>query len=78
MELDLENSDYELITLQDLAYYVRCIPYSDVYYNDVWYASDFLLSLRRGSTVDHALLMAGNLNIKKIYIYITFIFSYIF
>ncbi|EGR30333.1 hypothetical protein IMG5_134820 [Ichthyophthirius multifiliis] len=58
MQKDLEIQDYYLETLQDLAHYVRCIPYTDIYSNDVWFSSDFFLSLKRGSIIDHALLMA--------------------
>ena len=55
---DLEQEDTVLETFDDLAHYTRCIPYIESDYNDIWYAPDFFLQLRRGTVVDHALLLA--------------------
>lgn len=56
---EMEEEDTELESLQDLAHYVRCIPFTESDYNDVWYSPDFFLALRRGSLIDHALLLAS-------------------
>lgn len=55
---DTEREDSVIETADDIAHYTRCIPYIDSDYNDVWYSPDFLLAIRRGTLVDHALLLA--------------------
>ncbi|KAL4496977.1 hypothetical protein ABPG72_002133 [Tetrahymena utriculariae] len=66
---ETEKQDTVLETLEDLAHYTRCIPFVESDYNDIWYPPDFFLSLRRGSMIDHAILMAclfmGSSSIKK-------------
>lgn len=46
-------------TLPEVAHFVRCIPYKNHEYPNVWSSPDFLLTIKIGSIEEHALLMAS-------------------
>ncbi len=50
--------DSNLSTLDEIAHYVRCIPYSSDPHEEVWSSPDFILTTRKGNQTDHAILMA--------------------
>lgn len=55
---DEKSDDLNLVTKKELAHYVRSIPLVNSKM-DVWNSPEFLLALREGNVIDHALLMAG-------------------
>lgn len=62
---DIERDDSILETMEDISHYTRCIPYIESDYNDLWFSPDFLLAIRRGTVVDHALLLACKESFRK-------------
>jgi hypothetical protein len=59
-EKDANFFDCNLRTLDEIAHYIRCIPYSAAdSSNEIWASPDFTLKVRKGSVEDHAILMAS-------------------
>jgi hypothetical protein len=57
---DINSEEKNILSAPQIAHFVRCIPFrtsEDSF--DTWSSPDFLLSLKKGSIVDHALLMAS-------------------
>lgn len=50
--------DCNLRTLDEIAHYTRCFPFSFEGKDDIWTSPDFLLKIRKGGVDDHAILMA--------------------
>lgn len=50
--------DCNMTTIDEIAHYARCFPYSSDNKNDVWASPDFMLKIRKGGIEDHAILMA--------------------
>ncbi len=52
--------DCNLSSLDEIAHYVRCIPFNLMeQVNEVWASPEFTLKLRKGGLEDHAILMAS-------------------
>lgn len=61
-EIDLLSRE-NLFTLSEMAHFVRCIPYHKLTENfNIWSSPDYFLTIRKGSVVDHAILMACMFN----------------
>lgn len=59
MTKDPNFFDCNLSTLDEIAHYVRCFPYSsESGTNEVWSSPDFTMKIRKGGVEDHAILMA--------------------
>ena len=50
--------DYNLTSLDEVAHFVRCFPVYLESKGDVWSSPDYVIKIRKGSTEDHAILMA--------------------
>lgn len=53
------KEDKQILSMSEIAHFVRCIPFrgtEDTY--EVWSSPEFFLTLKKGSVVDHAILMA--------------------
>jgi len=52
--------DCNLRSLDEIAHYIRCFPYSPAAEarTDIWTSPDFLLKVRKGDVEDHSILMA--------------------
>ena len=53
--------DCNLTSLDEIAHFVRCFPFSSSseINNDVWTSPDLMIKLRKGSIEEHSLLMAS-------------------
>jgi len=51
--------------MEEVAHFVRCIPFKNTEFYNIWSSPNFLLTLKIGSVEEHALLMASMLRAVK-------------
>ena len=55
----MHRGDRAIRTMGEVAHYVRCIAFHNDIIPKVWSSPDYLLTTKKGSSTDHALLMAS-------------------
>lgn len=49
----------DIYTLHEIAHYVRCIPFQQEDNFKIWSSPDFMMTMKKGTSADHCLLMAS-------------------